>query len=89
MDLKGHTGMMMTFEKGATMSFLQGHKLNVKSSTECELVGVDDAVPQMMWGMQYFNVPTVNKVLDEKAPVIDVLGPFGTGAPAIRGKKDG
>ncbi len=53
MDLKGHTGMMMTFGKGAAMSFSRGQKLNVKSSTECELVGVDDAIPQMMWG-KYF-----------------------------------
>jgi hypothetical protein len=53
MDLKGHTGMMMTFGKGAAMSFSMGQKLNVKSSTECELVGVDDAIPQMMWG-KYF-----------------------------------
>ena len=53
MDLKGHTGMMMTLGKGATMSFLHGQKLNVKSSTECELVGVNDAILQMMWG-RYF-----------------------------------
>jgi hypothetical protein len=28
-------------------------KLNTKSSTECELVGVDDASPQMLW-TRYF-----------------------------------
>jgi hypothetical protein len=50
MDLKGHTGMMMTLGRGATMSFSRGQKLNVKSSTECELVGIDDAIPQIMWG---------------------------------------
>ena len=53
MDLKGHTGMMMTLGKGAVMSFSRGQKLNVRSSTECELVGIDDAMPQMMWG-KYF-----------------------------------
>jgi len=53
MDLKGHTGMMMTLGRGAVMSFSRGQKLNVRSSTECELVGVDDAIPQMMWG-KYF-----------------------------------
>ena len=45
MDLKGHIRIMTTLGKGATMSFLHGQKLNVKSSTECELVGVDDAIP--------------------------------------------
>ena len=53
MDLKGHTGMMMTLGKGAVMKFSRGQKLNVKSSTECELVGIDDAMPQIMWG-KYF-----------------------------------
>ena len=53
MDLKGHTGMMMTLGRGATMSFSRGQKLNVRSSTECELVGIDDAIPQIMWG-KYF-----------------------------------
>ena len=43
----------MIFGKGAAMSFSRGQKLNVKSSTECELVGVDDAIPQMLWG-KYF-----------------------------------
>ena len=38
MDLKGHTGMMMTLGQGALMSFLRGQKLNVRSSTEAELL---------------------------------------------------
>ena len=50
---KVHTGMMMSLGKGAAMSFSRGQKLNVKSSTEAELVVVDDAIPQMMWG-KYF-----------------------------------
>ena len=45
MDLKGHTEMMMSLGRGAVMSFSRGHKLNVRSSTECELVGIDDAIP--------------------------------------------
>ena len=35
------------------MSFSCRQKLNVKSSTECELVGINDAIPQIMWG-KYF-----------------------------------
>ena len=45
MDCKGHTGMMMSLGKGAAMSFSRGQKLNVKSSTKAELVGVDDEIP--------------------------------------------
>ena len=35
------------------MRFSRGKKLNVRSSTVCELVGIDDAIPQIMWG-KYF-----------------------------------
>ena len=37
-DLRGHTGMMMTLGQGATMNFSRGQKLNVRSSTEYELM---------------------------------------------------
>jgi len=53
MDLKGHTGMMMTLGQGALMSFSRGQKLNVRSSTEAELVGIDDAIPSIMWGKHF------------------------------------
>jgi hypothetical protein len=52
-DCKGHTGMMMSLGKGAPMSMSRGQKLNTKSSTESELVGIDDALPQILWG-KYF-----------------------------------
>ena len=35
------------------MSFSRGHKLNGRSSTEAELIGIDDTIPSMMWG-KYF-----------------------------------
>ena len=53
MDLKGHTGMVMYLGRGACMSTSKGQKLNVWSSTEGELVGIDDVMPKMMWG-KYF-----------------------------------
>ena len=52
-DCKGHTGNMMSLGKGAAMSFSTGHKLNGRSSTEAELIGIDDAISSMMWG-KYF-----------------------------------
>ena len=48
---KGHTGMMMSLGRGAAMSFLHRHKLNARSSTEVELIGIDDALPYIMWGL--------------------------------------
>ena len=37
-DMKGHTGMMMTLGQGAVMSFFYEKHLNVGSSKECKLV---------------------------------------------------
>jgi hypothetical protein len=50
-DSKGHTGMMMSLGKGAVMSFSRKQKLNTRSSTEAELVGIDDAIGEIMWGL--------------------------------------
>ena len=52
-DSKGHTGAVMTLGKGATTSFSTKQKVNVRSSTEGELVGADDALPQAIWS-KYF-----------------------------------
>ena len=35
------------------MSFSRGQKISVRSSPECELDGIDDTIPQIMWG-KYF-----------------------------------
>ena len=48
MNLKGHTVTMISLVRGAVMSFSQGQKLNVRSSTEYELVVINDTIPQMM-----------------------------------------
>jgi hypothetical protein len=43
----------MSLRQGAAMSFSRGQKLNVRSSIECKLVRIDDAIPQMMWGKHF------------------------------------
>jgi hypothetical protein len=52
-DCRGHTGATMSLDRGSTIGMSKKQKLNTKSSTECELVGVDDALPQMLW-TRYF-----------------------------------
>ena len=47
---EGHRGMIMTLGAGAAMNLSLAHKINMKSSTELELVGVDDALPDILWG---------------------------------------
>jgi hypothetical protein len=52
-DNRGHTGATMSLGRGSVIGMSKKQKLNTKSSTECELVGVDDASPHMLW-MRYF-----------------------------------
>ena len=48
-DCRGQTGTMMTLGKGAVMSFSRKQKLNIKSLVEREVVGIDDALPWILW----------------------------------------
>ena len=48
-DMKGHTGGYMTFGQGMIDGASSGQKINTNSSTECEVVGVHDCMPSMLW----------------------------------------
>ena len=48
-DLKSHTGACFTLGKGAIYNKSTKQKINTKSSTEAELVAVDDVLPQILW----------------------------------------
>ena len=48
-DFRSHTGGVMTMGKGAIQSMSKKQKLNTRSSTEAELVGVDDAATMILW----------------------------------------
>jgi Reverse transcriptase (RNA-dependent DNA polymerase) len=52
-DMKSHTGGAMSLGKGTIYGTSTRQKLNTKSSTEAELVGVNDVMPQILW-TQYF-----------------------------------
>ena len=52
-DMKSHTGMSMTMGRGAIVSLSRKQKLNTRSSTEAELVAVDDCMSQVLW-TKYF-----------------------------------
>ena len=47
--MKSHAGGMLSLGKGAVYAASTKQKLNTKSSTEAELVGVDDIMPQILW----------------------------------------
>jgi len=48
-DMKGHTGGTMSFGKGVMHTKSSKQKLNTKSSTETELVGVSEYIPYTIW----------------------------------------
>jgi hypothetical protein len=51
---RGQTGATMYLGRGSVIGVSKKQKLTDKSSTKCELVGVDnDAPPQMLW-TRYF-----------------------------------
>ena len=52
-DMRSHTGGTMSLGKGAIYSTSVRQKLNTKSSTEAELVGVDDLMPMILWTRQF------------------------------------
>ncbi|KAG7345606.1 reverse transcriptase RNA-dependent DNA polymerase [Nitzschia inconspicua] len=48
-DMTSHTGATMTLGKGSVYSMSTRQKLNMRSSTEAELVGVNDAMSLILW----------------------------------------
>jgi hypothetical protein len=48
-NMSGHTGGGLTMGRGFPITALTKQKLNTRSSTESELVGVDDMIPIIIW----------------------------------------
>ena len=48
-DCRSHTWSTTTLGKGSIINISTKQKLNTRSSTEAELVGVDDVASQMLW----------------------------------------
>ncbi len=54
--MKGHTGGAMTMGTGIPLDKSTKHKLNTCSSTESEVVAVDDLIPQILWVRLFLKV---------------------------------
>jgi hypothetical protein len=59
-DMKSHTGITMTLGKGCPMSSSIRQKINTKSSTEAELVGVDDGMGIITWTRNFLREQQFN-----------------------------
>ena len=52
-DMKSHTGATMTMGKGTVQSMSTKQKVNTRSSTEAELVSVNDIISKVLWTRQF------------------------------------
>jgi hypothetical protein len=48
-DMRSHTGGTLSLGRGSVYSMSRKQRINTKSSTEAELVGVDDGMPLVVW----------------------------------------
>jgi hypothetical protein len=48
-DMRGHTGGAMTMGTGFPLDKSTKHEINTCSSTESEIVAVNDLIPQILW----------------------------------------
>jgi hypothetical protein len=52
-DMKSHTGGAMTLGSGVVYGTSKKQKLNTNSSTESEVVGTHDVMPQVLWTLYF------------------------------------
>ena len=52
-DYKSHTGAIHTLGKGAISSISTKQKVNSRSSTEAELIGIDDVISKILWSKRF------------------------------------
>ena len=52
-NMRSHTGCVTMLGAGAVYASSTKQKLNTRSSTEAELVGVYDAMPQILWTRKF------------------------------------
>ena len=60
-DCRSHTGGAISWGRGVLLTKCQKQKLNVKSSTEGEIVGVSDFLPNMIWARMFLEAQGYNE----------------------------
>ena len=72
-DMQSHIGIVMSLCKGAAYLTSCKQKFNTKSSTEAELVAIDDVMTQILWTRNFLKgqgiyVPTTTSTRTTKVP---------------------
>jgi KUP system potassium uptake protein len=52
-DMRSHTGASMTLGNGTIISDSTKQKVNARSSTECEMIAVDDTLSKILWSKRF------------------------------------
>jgi hypothetical protein len=85
-DMRSHTGGCVTLGKGYMSATSKKQKLNTRSSTEAELVAVDDMMHKVMWSRMFLQAqgydmgPSVVKQDNKSAILLEVNGRRSSGA---------
>ena len=58
-SFQSHTGAVATIGKGMVYSMLSEQKSNTQSSTEAELVGINDAMSMILWVQHLFKLRVI------------------------------
>lgn len=86
-DMRGQTGGLMSLGKGAIYATSTKQKLNTRSSTESELVGMHDVLPQVLWTrlfLQAQGVSVTSNVMHQDNKSAILLGTNGKGSSSRR-----
>jgi hypothetical protein len=59
-DMKSHTGAVMTLGKGAIQTISTKQKVNSRSSTEAELLSIDDVMAKTIWTKSFLEAQGYN-----------------------------
>ena len=84
-DCKSHTGSVMSLGNGGVFSHSTKQKINTRSSTEAELVGVDDMMGHVLWtkafitGQGYTSPETVIYQDNRSAILLETRGQSNAG----------
>ena len=76
-DFKSHSGgcLLLSEKGGAVVNMPQKQKLNTHSSTEAELVGVDDIIGKLLWVQEFleeqgFGMGTTTLFQDNRSAIL-------------------
>ena len=74
-DMRSHTGSTMTMGSGGVINNSVKQKLNTRSSTESELVSINDVMPQILWTNHFlkeqgYGINDTIVYQDNKSPIL-------------------